>query len=138
MYTRRETDLRGISLLVMGSYPTQATLAFSQLAQLGSFWSHLFLRNRHRLHALTFRKLLDCPILELWPAPSCNDGSVVGEVGPPLVDNGESFSGDEARWRFEGCGSGDGGECGGMVSEPKSICKGNTARRRGLRGYEPG
>lgn len=43
---------------MMGSYPTHATLAFSQLAQLGNFWSHLFLRRRQRLQALTLRKLL--------------------------------------------------------------------------------
>lgn len=31
------TYLRGISFFVIGSYPTQATFAFSQLAQLGNF-----------------------------------------------------------------------------------------------------
>lgn len=62
------TDLRGISFFVIGSYPTQATFAFSQLAQLGSFWSHLFFRRRHLLQALTLRKLLLWPTL-VDPAP---------------------------------------------------------------------
>lgn len=42
---------------MIGSYPTHATPAFAQLLQLGSFWSHRFLRSRHLLQALTLRKL---------------------------------------------------------------------------------
>lgn len=45
----------------------------------------------------------------------------MGEVGAPFPSEGESLSGEEARWRFEGCGSGDGGERGGMVSKSRSI-----------------
>lgn len=49
------------------------TLAFSQLAQDGSFWSHLFFRNRHLLQALTFLKD------ELWTA-GVDVGSLGGEA----------------------------------------------------------
>jgi hypothetical protein len=110
--------LRGISLLVMGSYPTQATPAFSQLAQLGSFWSQRFLRSRQRLHALTFRKPLLWPALPP-PAPaaplSCRC-SLVGDVAPADGSEvGESLSGpgDDWRTRLEGWRSGEGGECSG-------------------------
>lgn len=84
------SHLLGISLLVIGSYPTQETPAFSQLAQLGSFWSHLFFRNLHRLQALTLRKLLLCPTLEPWPSKG-----VSGEGAPAVL--GESLSGED--WR---------------------------------------
>jgi hypothetical protein len=71
--------LLGISLFVIGSYPTHLTPAFSQDAQLGSLWSHLFFLSLQRLHALTFLKL------ELWPAfppaPPSRIGSREGE-GP--------------------------------------------------------
>lgn len=125
----------------MGSYPTQATFAFSQLAQLGSFWSHLFLRSRQRLHALTFRKLLLWPALPDPPpppaaaavaaappsclptlekgAPSC--WSLVAGEGPAVAefrDGGESLSlsgsGEEARSRLAGSICGEGGEWLGM------------------------
>jgi hypothetical protein len=59
--TVQQAYLLGISFLVIGSYPTQFTFAFSQLAQLGSCRSHRFFRDRHRLHAETLRKTLLCP-----------------------------------------------------------------------------
>lgn len=42
--------------MVIGSYPTHFTPAFSQLKQAGSRWSHLFFLIRHLLQADTFRK----------------------------------------------------------------------------------
>lgn len=117
----------------MGSYPTHATFAFSQLAQLGSFWSHLFFLRRQRLHALTLRKLLLWPTLPPAapaappppPAPvaSClapdperpgSCCSLVAGEGPAVVElteGGESLSGDAARRRLAGCMCGEGGEC---------------------------
>lgn len=128
------THLRGISFLVMGSYPTQATLAFSQLAQLGSFWSHLFLRRRQRLQALTLRKLLLWPTLALppscfvlparpalsgAPSPCC---SLVAGDGPEVAtlrEGGESLSdrrsGEDCRNRLAGCICGEGREFSGIL-----------------------
>ena len=98
--------LLGISLFVIGSYPTHLTPAFSQDAQLGSFWSHLFFLNLQRLHALTFLKL------ELWPAfppaPPSRIGSRGGERPVadkgswPNCDTGDFPSGGDCRARFEG------------------------------------
>ena len=42
------------------------TFAFSQEEQAGRFWSHRFLRKRHRLQAETLRKDEDA---EPWPGP---------------------------------------------------------------------
>lgn len=114
----------------MGSYPTHATFAFSQLAQLGSFWSHLFFRRRHRLQALTLRKLLLWPTLPgpapAPPAASClapeeptSCCSLVAGEGPAvaeLTEGGESLSGEEARRRLAGCICGEGGACADMAS----------------------
>lgn len=133
------THLRGISFFVMGSYPTHATLAFSQLAQLGSFWSHLFLRRRQRLQALTFRKLLLWPTFALAPErPSCLElppplarpalrggpspcCSLVAGEGPEVAtlrDGGESFSdrrsGEDCLNRLAGCICGEGREFSGI------------------------
>jgi hypothetical protein len=109
--------LRGISLFVIGSYPTHFTLAFSQLAQLGSLWSHRFFRSLQRLHALTFRKLELCPALP--PGPLSWRDSPGGE-GP--VDeagskpDGDLASGGERRARFEGyCRVEDAGDFGFMT-----------------------
>lgn len=133
----RTTHLRGISFLVMGSYPTHATLAFSQLAQLGNFWSHLFLRRRQRLQALTLRKLLLWPTFALAPAPpSClvpparpalSGGpspccSLVAGDGPEVAtlrDGGESLSerrsGEDCLNRLAGCICGEGREFSGIL-----------------------
>lgn len=104
--------------MVIGSYPTQATPAFSQLAQLGSFWSHRFFLSRQRLHADTLRKLLLCPPPPaalpppVPPAPPAASGrcSLVGEAAPADSDVGESRSGpgDDWRARLDGWVSGDG------------------------------
>lgn len=118
---------------MIGSYPTHATFAFSQLAQLGSFWSHLFFLRRHRLHALTFRKLLLWPTLPGPPPPpttaptapaSClalegrtSCCSLVAGEGPAaaeLTEGGESLSGEEARARLAVCMGGEGGEWVGI------------------------
>lgn len=113
----------------MGSYPTHATLAFSQLAQLGSFWSHLFFLSRHLLHALTLRKLLLWPTLADPPPTSClapapargsptSCWSLVAGEGPAVAewrDPGESLSGEEARCRLAGGICGDGGVCPGIA-----------------------
>ena len=123
--------------MVMGSYPTHATLAFSQLAQLGNFWSHLFLRRRQRLQALTLRKLLLWPTLALAPAtPSCfvpparpalSGGpspccSLVAGDGPEVAtfrDGGESLSdrrsGEVCLNRLAGCICGEGRELSGIL-----------------------
>lgn len=120
----------------MGSYPTHATFAFSQLAQLGSFWSHRFFLRRQRLHALTFRKLLLWPTLPVPaaaaaaaavppPAPAsclalegptscCSLVAGEGPVAAELTEEGESLSGEEARRRLAGCMCGEGGECAGI------------------------
>lgn len=104
--------------MVIGSYPTQATPAFSQLAQLGSFWSHRFFLSRQRLHADTLRKLLLCPPPPaalpppIPPAPPAASGrcSLAGDAAPADSDVGESRSGpgDDWRARLDGCVSGDG------------------------------
>lgn len=104
--------------MVIGSYPTQATPAFSQLAQLGSFWSHRFFLSRQRLHADTLRKLLLCPPPPaalpppVPPAPPAASGrcSLVGDAAPADSDVGESRSGpgDDWRARLDGWVSGDG------------------------------
>lgn len=121
----------------MGSYPTHATLAFSQLAQLGNFWSHLFLRRRQRLQALTLRKLLLWPTFALAPAPpSCfvpparpalSGGpspccSLVAGDGPEVAtlrDGGESLSerrsGEDCLNRLAGCICGEGREFSGIL-----------------------
>lgn len=104
------TYLLGICFLVMGSYPTHATPAFAQLLQLGSFWSHRFLRRRHLLHALTLRKLGLFPAaaaLEAWTAPSV--WSSPGDSGSFAGDGGPASSAELWRWRFAGCEFGDGG-----------------------------
>lgn len=97
------THLRGISLLVIGSYPTHFTLAFSQLAQLGSLWSQRFFLNRHLLHALTLRKLL------LWPAfappllalaTGATSSSTLRGLPAPLLT--APLSGEWCLARFEG------------------------------------
>lgn len=142
------THLRGISLLVIGSYPMQATFAFSQLRQLGSFWSHLFFLRRQRLQALTLRKLLLWPTLPVAgpagppppaaaasPAASClapgperlikSCGSLVAGEGSALAElteGGESLSGDAARRRLAGCMCGEGAECGDIVFLYMCVC----------------
>lgn len=86
----------------MGSYPTQATPALAQLAQLGSFWSQRFLRSLQRLQALTLRKLL------LWPALAgpASFGPSLGLSWPLL--RGEGGSRDDCRCRLAGWTLGDG------------------------------
>lgn len=110
------TDLLGIPLFVIGSYPTQATPAFSQLAQLGRFWSHRFFRSRQRLQALTFRKLLLCPTLPApWPA-ELSARSFVGDVAPPEGSEvGDSLSGEDWRALLEGWRVGEAGPCKDIV-----------------------
>lgn len=132
----------------MGSYPTHATLAFSQLAQLGNFWSHLFLRRRQRLQALTLRKLLLWPTLALAPAlPSCfppptspalSGGpspccSLVAGDGPEVAtlrDGGESLSdrrsGEDCLNRLAGCICGEGREFSGIFFRRDGLFPGRT------------
>lgn len=109
-------------------------MAFSQLAQLGNFWSHLFFRRRQRLQALTLRKLLLWPTFALAP-PSCfvpparpalSGGpspccSLVAGDGPEVAtlrDGGESFSdrlsGEDCLNRLAGCICGEGRELSGI------------------------
>jgi hypothetical protein len=93
----------------MGSYPTQATPALAQLAQLGSLWSQRFLRSRQRLQALTFRKLLLCPAFALGAAsPGLSEGLV-------WSSRGDVSSKEDCRCRLAGWRLGDGGPCEGIV-----------------------
>lgn len=127
-----EVNLLGISFRVIGSYPTQGTFAFSQLAQLGSFWSHRFLRRRQRLQALTLRKLLPWPVAAataaLAPDPcpaeapdASGASSSGGEAAAPRDgDTGDPLLEEEWRARFDGwrCdGDGGGGVCVTIVAE---------------------
>lgn len=137
---------------MMGSYPTHATLAFSQLAQLGSFWSHLFLRRRQRLQALTLRKLLLWPTFALAPAPpSCLElparpalrggpspcCSLVAGDGPEVAtlrDGGESLSdrrsGEDCLNRLAGCICGEGREFSGIFfGTRREVPRANRGRR---------
>lgn len=92
-YNSLVTHLLGISLFVITSYPTQDAPTFAQLEQLGSLWSHRFLRERHLLQALTLRKL------ELWPASKLSAEFPVVSV-PFLVSFSEEESSGEHCRRF--------------------------------------
>ena len=83
----------------MGSYPTQATPAFSQLTQLGSRWSHRFFRKRQRLQALTLRKLLLWLALPLPPAPPEPAAALALAPFAPLA---APFAAPPAKWSSVG------------------------------------
>jgi hypothetical protein len=117
------TDLRGISRFVIGSYPTHATPAFSQDAQLGNCWSQRFLRSLQRLHALTLRKLLLWPPLAPppWLSTRVNPSGAPSSVGEPAPaadrwEIGDCWStAEDLRTLFVGCKTGDGGAWAGIV-----------------------